>query len=316
MRSLQAQIKEVDSLRVWILTDNYYDALRPDREGVKRFRVAPGECMHAEHGLAYFVETIIEGKPSRCMFDFGLDPTGVMNNAGLLGIDLAQADAYLLSHGHHDHWSGSIEILRRNSGRIPAGTPFYLGEEAFLHRYTRRNEAAEIVDLSALDRASIEATGVRVHEVKHPGAIIPGGYCTGVIERTTEYESVPPGMLVERNGRIEADDFKGEQALFFKVKGKGLVILSGCAHAGVINTIRQAQKSSGVEEVEAILGGFHLINGARETILRTIADIRALGPRLVVPVHCTGFEALVAFSQAMPRQFVLNTAGTEYTFSA
>lgn len=310
------QIREVDSVRVWILTDNYYDALRPDGPGVKRFRVAPGECMHAEHGLAYFVETVTGGRISRCMFDFGLDATGVMNNATLLGLDLAEADAYLLSHGHHDHWTGAAEILRRNSGRIPAGTPFYAGEEAFLHRYTRRSEAAETVDLSALNRASIEATGARVCEVKIPTAIVPGGYCTGFIQRTTEYESITPGMLVERNGRLESDDFRGEQALFFNVKGKGLVILSGCAHAGIVNAVKQAQRNSGIEKVEAILGGFHLINATPERIQRTIADIRAFSPRLVVPAHCTGFEALVAFSQALPRQFVLNTAGTEYTFSA
>jgi 7,8-dihydropterin-6-yl-methyl-4-(beta-D-ribofuranosyl)aminobenzene 5'-phosphate synthase len=310
------QLPEVDMLRVWFLTDNYYDALRPDTEGAKRYRTAPGKCLHAEHGLAYFVEAMIDGKTNTCMFDFGLDAQGVMNNAMLLNINLGKADAFALSHGHFDHWAGAMGILKQYTARIARGTRFYVGEEAFLRRYSRRPGADEIMDLGRLDRAAIEASGVKVTEVRTPVQIIPGCWSTGKIERITEYEKVSPSLLVERSGKIESDDFRGEQALFSDVRGKGLVVLSGCAHAGIVNTVRQAQKVSGVERIHAILGGFHLINAKPEVIEDTVNDIEAMRPDFVVPAHCTGFEALLAFSSAMHEEFILNTAGTQYTFSA
>jgi 7,8-dihydropterin-6-yl-methyl-4-(beta-D-ribofuranosyl)aminobenzene 5'-phosphate synthase len=309
------QISEVDAVRVWNLTDNYYDALRPDSKAAKRYRVTPGKSIHAEHGLAFFLETVIEGKTACCMFDFGLDPHGVMNNATFLNVDLGKADAFVLSHGHFDHWTGAVEILRHNMGRTATGAQFYVGEEAFLHRYSRRTDSNEVMDLGQLDKDALEASGVKVKEVKTPTQIIRGGYCTGNIERITDYESVPPSLLVERDGKLESDDFRGEQALFFNLRGKGLVVLSGCAHAGIVNTVKQAQKISGIEKVHAIVGGFHLINAKPEVIQNTVADIEAIRPDFIAPTHCTGFEAVVAFSSAMPEEFILNTAGTQYTFS-
>ena len=152
--------------------------------------------------------------------------------------------------------------------------------------------------------------------MKKPVEIIPGAYFTGNIERVTAYEKVPPTSLIKRGENLEPDAFPGEQALFFKVKGKGLVVLSGCAHAGIVNTVKQARKIAGTDKVHAIMGGFHLINAKPEIIQSTVADIKAMKPDLIVPAHCTGFEAIVAFSREMPEEFVLNTAGTQYTFTA
>jgi 7,8-dihydropterin-6-yl-methyl-4-(beta-D-ribofuranosyl)aminobenzene 5'-phosphate synthase len=310
------QLSEVDMVRIWFLTDNYYDALRPDSEIAKRYRTTPGRCIHAEHGLAYFLETVVHGKTHTCIFDFGVDAQGVMNNAMLLNLNPGRVDAFALSHGHFDHWAGAVEILKHNLPQIARGTQVYVGEECFLHRYSRRPGADGIMDLGVLDRAAIDAFGVEVTEVRIPTQIIPGCCCTGKIERVTDYENVSPGLLVERNGKLEVDDFRGEQALFFNVKHKGLVVLSGCAHAGIVNTVKQAQKAAGVEKIHAILGGFHLINAKPEVIDATVRGIKAMRPDFIAPAHCTGFEALVAFSRAMPEEFILNTAGTQYTFSA
>jgi 7,8-dihydropterin-6-yl-methyl-4-(beta-D-ribofuranosyl)aminobenzene 5'-phosphate synthase len=313
--SHDAALTEVDAIRIWILADNYYDALRPDSEVAKRYRATPGKSIHAEHGLAYFVETTINRETYSCMFDFGLDPRGVINNIDLLGIDIGKSDAFILSHGHFDHWTGAAAIIKQKMGKLNPRARFYVGEEAFLHRYSRRTGTNEIMDIGQLDRAAIEACGVEIHEITGPMQIIPGGYCTGKIERTTEYEKVPAGLLVDRNGALESDDFRGEQALFFNLKGKGLVVLSGCAHKGIVNTVRQAQKISGIKKIHAIIGGFHLINAGAEIIRKTVADIKTLQPKHIAPAHCTGFEALAAFHQFMPMEFVLNTAGTLYVFS-
>ncbi len=312
----KSQIAEVDKLKVWVLTDNLYDAVRPDNKITKRYRAVPGKSIHAEHGLSYFIETISNGKTTRCMFDYGLDPAGVMNNATLLALDLGNANAFSLSHGHWDHWVAAVSILKQNESKIAGGTPFYVGEEAFAHRYSLRPGTDQAADLGQLKQEDIEALGLKVVEVKQPTQIIPGAYFTGNIERVTQYEKVPPVLLIKRGEKPEPDDFRGEQALFFKVKGKGLVVLSGCAHVGIVNTVKHAEKIAGTDQLHAVMGGFHLINAKPEIIEKTVADIKALKPEYIVPTHCTGFEAIATFAREMPAEFTLNTAGTQYTFAA
>ncbi len=316
MNNVKLDITEVNQINLWVLTDNYYDALRPDGKMMTRFRTVPGKYIHAEHGLAYYLETVINGETNGCMFDYGLDPAGVMNNIDVLGLDLEKASAFGLSHGHFDHWSAAVSILKQNKTKIAAGTPFYVGEETFLHRYALRPGGNDLMDIGQFRKEDIEELGLKVIEVKEPGQIIPGAYLSGNIGRTTSYEKVPQSLLVKRGDKPEPDDFRGEQAMFFVLKGKGLVVLSGCAHAGIVNTVRHAQKVSGVEKVYAILGGFHLINVKPEIIEKTVSDIKAIKPEYIAPTHCTGFEATVAFSRAMPEEFNLNTSGTKYAFTA
>jgi 7,8-dihydropterin-6-yl-methyl-4-(beta-D-ribofuranosyl)aminobenzene 5'-phosphate synthase len=310
------EIAEVDKLTIWVLTDNYYDALRPDSKITKRYRVTPGKSIHAEHGLAYYMETVVNGKTSGCMFDYGLDPVGVMNNIALLGLDLGKADAFSLSHGHFDHFMSVASIMKQNKSRIAGGTPFYVGEEAFAHRYALRPGTTDLADLGQLRKDDLEAFGLKVVEVKKPMQIIPGAYFTGNIERVTAYEKVPPVLLIKRGEKPEPDDFRGEQAIVIKVKGKGLVVLSGCAHVGIVNTVKHAQKITGTNKIHAVMGGFHLANAKPEIILNTVADMRAMKPDYIIPTHCTGFEAILAFGREMPNGFILNTAGTQYTFMA
>jgi 7,8-dihydropterin-6-yl-methyl-4-(beta-D-ribofuranosyl)aminobenzene 5'-phosphate synthase len=309
-------VTEVDKLTVWVLTDNYYDTNRADVKNTKRYRSKSGKSIHAEHGIAFYLETLVNGKASTCMYDFGLDPVGVLNNIALLGIEIGKTDSFSLSHGHFDHFTSASTILKQNQSRIASGTPFYVGEEAFAHRFALRPGAKEPTDLGQLKKEDLEAFGLKVVEVKTPFEIIPGAYFTGNIERVTAYEKVPKTFLIKRGENLEPDAFPGEQGLFFNVKGKGLVVLSGCAHAGIVNTIRQAQKVAGTDKIHAIMGGFHLINAKPEIIQSTVADIKAMKPDMIVPAHCTGFEAIVAFSREMPCEFVMNTAGTQYVFTA
>lgn len=310
------EIIQADKVTVWVLTDNYYDALRPDSKITKRYRVLPGKSVHAEHGLAYYMESVVDGKTTACMFDYGLDPIGVMNNIALLGLDLGKANAFSLSHGHFDHWMAAASILKQNKSRIAAGTPFYVGEEAFARRYSLRPGTNEAMDIGQLNKEDIEALGLKVVEVKQPVQIIPGVYFTGNIERVTTYEKVPPSLLIKRGEKPEPDDFRGEQAVIFNIKGNGLVVLSGCAHSGIVNTVKHAKKIAGTDKLYAVMGGFHLINAKPEIIQQTVADIKAMKPDYIIPTHCTGFEAISTFAREMPAEFNLNTAGTQYTFGA
>jgi len=310
------KITEVDKLSIWILADNYYDLNEPNTSITKRYRSVPGKSIQAQHGLSYYIETVTAGKTSACMFDFGLDAAGVLHNIDLLGLDIGKINAFTLSHGHPDHYAGMISILKQNQARIAAGTSFYVGEETFSRRYTLRAGATEPEDLGQLSRADIETIGLKIVEVKTPTEIIPGAYVTGNIERVTSDEKIPAFQKIKRGEQIESDTFPGEQAVFFNVKGKGLVVLSGCAHCGIVNTVKHAQKVTGTEKVHAIMGGFHLIVAKPELIQSTVADIKAMKPDHIVGTHCTGFRAMVALSREMPDAFTLNTAATKYTFGA
>lgn len=316
------KIPELEKLVITVITDNYYDCLRPNYKIAKRYMIIPGTSIHSEHGLAYYIETVLNGKSSAFMFDYGLDFHGIKGNMELLDLDLKKLEALGLSHGHFDHWGNLIAILKYNRTKIRKGIPLYVGEEAFSHRFANLppgpfDPVSGLLDLGQLRKDEIETLGiVTIIEIKDPTPIVPGAYLTGNIERITEYEKGSPILLIKRGDKLERDFFMGEQSLVFNVKGKGLVVLSSCAHAGIVNTVKHAQKMTGIDKVHVVIGGFHLIGAKPEVIQRTVADIKAIGPDYIVPMHCTGFEAVTTFQKEMPGQFIINTAGTRYVITA
>jgi 7,8-dihydropterin-6-yl-methyl-4-(beta-D-ribofuranosyl)aminobenzene 5'-phosphate synthase len=312
------KIPEVEKLNITVITDNYYDCLRwPEKIAKRTTVVVPGMSLHAEHGLAYYIETVVNGKSYTMMFDYGWDFQGVSRNIDLLGLDLGRLDALALSHGHLDHWGNLIPLLKQNKAKFRKGIPLYVGEEAFARRWVNLPKVYAPVsglnDLGQLNRDDLEGLGiVKVVEVKKPTPVIPGAYLTGNIERVTEYEKGSPILIINRNGKQEKDIFPGEQSLVFNVKGKGLVVVSACAHAGIVNTVKHAQKMTGINKVHTVIGGFHLIAAPPPKIKKTIAGIQKINPDYIVPMHCSGWEAITSFQNAMPKQFVLNMAGTKY----
>ncbi len=307
----------VNRLNVTIVSDNYYDAMRKNPPIGIKAGISPGRAIQAEHGLSYVIEAVAGDTTGTFMFDFGSSSQVLMNNLSLLGVDPGSMNAFSLSHGHFDHWGGLMDLLSVYREDIRTGTPLYVGREAFAGRFALKASGGDFSDLGCLDREAIEALEkVSVIEVKEPVEVVPGAYLMGDIERRTAYEVVSSTLFVARDDGLEEDDFRGELAVVSSVEGKGLVIVSGCAHTGIVNTIRHAQELTGVEKVHAVVGGFHLVNGQNETIESTIADIKAIGPDYIIPTHCTGFEAVAAFLRAMPDQFILSTAGTQYIFGS
>ena len=289
------KIPESEKIVISVITDNYADFLRPDYKIAKRpVATSPlDRIFHAEHGLAYQIETVVNGESHFCIFDFAVDPQGVIRNMKLLNIDFAKIEALGLSHPHFDHFNALNEILKTNKDSIRKGIPFYVGEQFFV-----------TTGAIPVKKEDIEGLGiVKIMEINEPTPIIPGAYLPGKIELVTDYETKKEILI-------------GEQAVILNVKGKGLVVISGCAHRGIVNTVKKAQKMTGIEKVCAIMGGFHLINANPELIKKSVADIKAINPEYIVPMHCTGFEGISAFANEMPNQFILNTAGTKYTITA
>jgi 7,8-dihydropterin-6-yl-methyl-4-(beta-D-ribofuranosyl)aminobenzene 5'-phosphate synthase len=309
------KIPESEKIEITVITDNYAEITRPDYKIAKR-PMSPSildSALHAEHGLAYQIETLVNGEVHSCLFDFGTDAQGVMRNMKLLNINVAKVEALGLSHDHFDHQAALVEILKAKKGEFRQGIPLYVGEQFFEGTFFRFPNG-RILNLLALKREDVEALGfVKIVEIKDPTPIIPGAYLPGKIEQVTDYEkTLMAGFVAKKGNEFVQETFPGEQAVILNAKGKGLIVVSGCAHRGIINTVKHAQKITDIEKVCAVMGGFHLTGAKPELIQKTMADIQSINPEYIVPTHCTGFEAISAFSKEMPDQFILNTAGTKY----
>jgi 7,8-dihydropterin-6-yl-methyl-4-(beta-D-ribofuranosyl)aminobenzene 5'-phosphate synthase len=311
-------IPEAESITITVITDNYASTQEPNYKIAKRpARITSylDNALHGEHGLAYQIETVVGGQSHSCLYDFASDAQGVMRNMKLLKIDPSKVEALGVSHPHWDHCYALMEILTTNKDKFRKGIPFYVGEQFFEGTYSKLPNG-NVISLSALTRQDLEKLDlVRVVEVQEPTAIIPGAYLPGKVERVTEYEQIPASSLTKKGDDFVQEMFPGEQAIFLNAKGKGLVVLSGCAHRGIVNTVKQAQRMTGLQKVYAVMGGFHLTGAKREVIQKTVADIKAINPDYIVPTHCTGHEAIALLEKEMPDRFILNTAGTKYVIT-
>ena len=137
---------------------------------------------------------------------------------------------------------------------------------------------------------------------------------TGEVEPVTSFEKGLPNTVLERDGKIERDPISDDQALVINLKEKGLVVIAGCSHAGIINTILYAQKITGIQEVHAVVGGFHLSGPYFEKIIeQTLGELKRIRPQFLSPMPCTGWKATQQMSQAFPEEFILNSLGSAIT---
>jgi 7,8-dihydropterin-6-yl-methyl-4-(beta-D-ribofuranosyl)aminobenzene 5'-phosphate synthase len=315
------RLPEVDRAEVTVLVDNYSDLLLGDTERVKRMRVAPPAAPMAEHGLGYLVTTYIGDSKHTIVMDAGISGTCMAHNAALMASSLpvlfkavhhkvADMESIVLSHGHFDHFAGLPLFLQQ----APKGIALVVHPEAFVERRIKLGPEV-YVPMPTLKEETLTQSGAMIDKRAEP-SVVAGGHIlvTGTVERTTAFETGSPGLEAKRNGQWGADSFVDDQAIAFRLKGKGLVVLGGCSHSGIINTIKHAAKVCGIEQIHAVLGGFHLSGPSEGLIEPTVEAMKKIAPALIVPMHCTGWKAINRFAEAMPEQFVLNTVGTTYLF--
>jgi 7,8-dihydropterin-6-yl-methyl-4-(beta-D-ribofuranosyl)aminobenzene 5'-phosphate synthase len=308
-------LRELERVEVTILVDNYTDLLLlQSTKVVKRGLVLPPSAFLAEHGFSCLIKTIDGSEEHVMLMDVGISGTCLLHNARLLKIDLSKIEALILSHGHFDHCWALREILPK----IPKGIPIVLHPDAFLPR--RFNLPALKIEVSMPpppDENMLKEAGMEVRKIREDSTLASGRLLVlGEIDRITEFEKGMPGMEAEIKGQWVKDPFQDDRGVALIVKNKGLVIIGGCSHAGIINTVKHAQKVTGVSKVHAVLGGFHLTGPMMEPIIApTIGQMKIFGPDYIVPTHCTGWRAINQFAMEMPEQFLLNTVGTTYAFS-
>jgi 7,8-dihydropterin-6-yl-methyl-4-(beta-D-ribofuranosyl)aminobenzene 5'-phosphate synthase len=316
MQSNSVGLKEVDGVEITILMDNYVDLLMTSSEVAKQPTVGDtvGEKQSrliGEHGFCALVTVIANGQRESILFDAGLSPDGVLHNIDILETSLADVRAIVLSHGHADHTGALVGLLRRLDKR---GLPLIAHPDAFLQRKVVIPDGRE-VKLPPPEREALLQEGAELIESKEPSLLLDNRVLvTGQVARTTDFEKGFPIHHALVDGSWQPDPWiYDDQALVFHVRGKGLAILTGCGHAGVVNTIRHARNVTGIENVYALIGGFHLSGPLFEAIIpQTVEELKAAAPQVVVPGHCTGWKAAHAIARAMPGAFIQNSVGTQF----
>ncbi len=247
--------------------------------------------LKSKHGLSFFTKAKIGDDEVTVLMDTGASPEALLHNVDAMGVNLEDVDVIAISHGHYDHTGGLLEALKRMKKRVPViGHPTVFGPKLKMKPHLKFIGAP-------FHASEVEAAGGKPILATNPVKIADGITTTGEVPRITAFESVR-GFWTVRNRKFVDDVMLDDQSLVIDVENKGLVVVAGCAHAGIINTIKYAQKITGNSRVYAVLGGFHLGNVENERIQATAYELEKLDLKFVGPCHCTGKRAGKKFAEA------------------
>jgi 7,8-dihydropterin-6-yl-methyl-4-(beta-D-ribofuranosyl)aminobenzene 5'-phosphate synthase len=257
----------------------------------------------AEHGLSFHLQF---GRHS-VLFDAGQSDR-LLHNARQLELNLEQLDAIVLSHGHFDHCGGL-----KAAWSLAPRCRLHLHPAATAAKFSASNEG--IVRFIGMpdDAQEVIRTGAGTLWTQGLTEVMPGLFATGEIPRLTDYEDVGGRFFLDAEAR-QPDPLLDDQALFIESRD-GLVVLFGCAHAGVVNTLLHIERSTGGRRIHAILGGMHLLNASPERLEKTLAALAERDIRLLVPAHCTGWPATSALWSGFGRRCSAAGVGSRHVFS-
>ncbi len=318
-------LRTVDRIEIVPLVDNLIDWTRVERD---RRAISPRVWVDSErgdpdyvqggHGLSMLVTAVVGNEQRTVLYDTGPSNRLLEHNARALNVDMTEIEAVVLSHGHWDHFGG-LEWALQAIGRH--GVPVYVHPRMFYPRSVRRTgllreTRRRLAEVISLDRIR-ELGGAPVDSVEPTFLVENLFVVSGEVPRETPYEKGFPGHEALIEGTWVDDHLLiDDRCLIASVRNQGLVIISGCSHAGIVNMTRHALRVTGETRVAAIFGGLHLLSASAETIRMTIDDLAKLDPALLVLGHCTGWKAQAQFLRAFGERFIPSSVGMKYIVSS
>lgn len=322
----------IDSLSVTTLVDNTTDLLIADEGPATRaplsFSAYPSvparflegdrtsDLLRAEHGFSCLVTITKADRTTKILFDAGVTPDGLVENMRRLELSPRDIDIIVLSHGHWDHTTGMDGLVTELGGH--AHVPVLIHPE-FWSRRRIALPGRDPIELPSTSKPALEGAGFEIVEQRQPSFLLDGSLLvTGEVDRTTEFEQGFPVHQAHRDGGWQPDPLiLDDQALVTHVRGRGLVILTGCGHSGIVNILRYVRKLTGESRIHAVIGGFHLGGPLFEKIIApTCEALDEFSPDYLVPCHCTGWRATHALATRFPEAFIQNTVGTRFEFAS
>ena len=334
-------ITTVDRLEVLVVVDNVTDSLSTNPNNVQtewtgllqsgRMQVLSGKatcCAH--HGLSLLLTAYVGSEKRTLLFDTGPHGETFLRNAKILGLDLAEVEAVVLSHGHWDHAGGLVAAIEEMSkgrgdaviGRHEDAATERKGVECYVHPGMFAERAlqkpnGEVIRFEQVPNVDeLEEAGAKVVNTKEPQFIADGAfYLSGEIPRRTAYETGLPGHVRRESEeqRWEPDPLiLDERFISVHVKDKGQVVFSACSHAGLVNVLTHAQSMFPEVELYGVFGGLHLSGATEKIIPQTVDDLRQFDLQLIAAGHCTGWRALSAMSNVFGDELVPFAVGKRY----
>ena len=334
-------VPTIDKLTMRVLIDQAHDQfLRGSTvNGVVHEGPGPGRSadarnvLHNQWGLSLLLESQRDQEQRAILLDFGYTAPALINNIGLLNVDPGKIQALIVSHGHVDHYGGLIGFLEKYRDALPPDVKLYAGgEDNFCHRL-RGTTVGQLGENGTLVRREIDAHKVTTVLCETPTVIASHAFTTGKIKRNGIERVLPNGFVdytskesagcdyghytaAELQGKFVPDEHVHEHATCFNIRGKGLVVISSCGHAGIVNSVRQAQEVSGIQKVHAIVGGFHLGPAPADYLKQVLAEIKKLEPDVLIPMHCSGLNFVLEARAQMPNNVISTSTGSRLIFSA
>lgn len=284
---------EVDSLRVTVLMEDY----------------AGYESGYwGSHGIALLLDVKAGGTNKRILLDVGQSFEALMHNMELTGVEPESIDMVFLSHCHYDHTLALADVLEQMNKEIPVvGHPKVL----------RKNFAVDpfLKEIGAGNKNTPEkltGLGAQLALMGEPFPLMEGVLSTGEVERTTDFEGRGIGTYNLVDGSLVPDSLVDDMSIIVNLKGKGLFVVSGCSHAGIVNILEHSRKITGINKIYGVIGGLHLINADDEVIAKTIDGLEEINPHLVIPGHCTGQKAQYRLREKFGDRYLPMNSGSVF----
>ena len=260
--------------------------------------------LQCEHGLSFWIEY----NGNHILFDTG-QTNIIVNNAKQMGVNLTETDTVILSHGHYDHTGGIPSVFAVNENAT-----LYLHPKSIDAKYSKKPNRVKVVGMSKATREVIDSMAAKgkIVMTESTTEVVPDLFVTGTIPRKTSFEDTGGDFYLDECCAV-VDEMIDDQAIYFKTK-KGLVVLLGCAHSGVVNTLDYISSLTGEKRIYAVLGGMHLAKASPKRMDRTIEAIKRYDVQELGPAHCTGNNAMEQFKKVFSDQYFECTVGLQRTY--